>query len=240
MPVSPEEFQEKVKEIVRGHYSRTRTPLLLARLGLEIERLEAWPSSRGQRNLKRLITETCAPDLDIVWDKKSPAYIAVVTPEAKAEVEAKIAERQGDEGSAKIRLKDLAQPLLLAFCVDVQDEEVYIRKTRPFRYEVGAPPAGHSADYILVEREFRRPGLRIDRPHQLPRDERADLEGRIQKWAVAHAVGIDLFSKLDQGEKGAPERGRNALDRLLAAQPAGLAQRLMSPADIAQLLTRAS
>lgn len=238
MPVEPEEFQRKVKEIVREHYAGKRTPLLLAHLGLEIEALQVWPSDRGQRNLKQLITETCGPDLQIVWDRKSPAYIAVVTPDVRADVEAQIAKRFGDKGSVQVRLEDIAWPVLLAFCINVQNEAVYIRRTHPFRYEVGTVAADRAADYILVEPEFRRPGLRIDHPHQLPLSERRNLEGLIQRWAAVHGVEIDQFSKLRQEEKEESESGKTALDRLLAAQPLDLAQRIMIPADIAQILSR--
>lgn len=239
MSVTPEEFQRQVKEVVRAHYASNRTPFLLAHLGLKIEELQVWPSDRGQRSLKQLITETCGPDLQIVWDRKSPAYIAVVTPDVRSDVEAQIAKRLGDQGAVQVRLEDIARPVLLAFCVNVQNEAVYIRRTHPFRYDVGAIPADRAADYILVEPEFRRPGLRIDHPHQLLLSDRRDLEGLIQKWAAVHGVEIDQFSKLDQEEKDATESGgKTALDRLLSAQPSDLAQRMMIPADIAQILSR--
>lgn len=237
MSVSPEEFQYKVKEMVRAHYARDRTPLLLAHLGLEIEKLQSWPSDRGQRNLKQLITETCGPDLQIVRDKKSPAYIAVVTPDVRADVEAQIAERFGDKVVA-VRLEEIVRPVLLAFCVDVQNQPVYIRRIRPFRYEVGSIPVDRATEYILVDPEYRRPGLRVDHPHLLPLSDRRDLEGLIQKWAAVHGLQVEQFSKLDQEEKEGSEGGKTALDRLLAAQPQDVAQRMMIPADIAQILSR--
>jgi hypothetical protein len=238
MSVSPKEFQEKIKEVVRAHYAGNRTPLLLAHLGSQIEKLQIWPSDRGHRNLKQLITETCGPDLQIVWDKRSPAYIAVVTPDVRAEVETQIAERLGDKDSVPVRLEDIARPVLLAFCVNVQNQPVYIRRTRPFRYEVGSLPADRATDYILVEPEYRRPGLRIDHPHLLALSERRDLESLIQKWAAVHGIEVEQFSKLDQDEKEGPESGKTALDRLLAAQPQDVAQRILIPADIAQILSR--
>jgi hypothetical protein len=238
MSVSPEAFQEKIKGIVRAHYAGNRTPLLLAHLGSEIEKLQLWPSDRGQRNLKQLITETCGPDLQIVWDKRSPAYIAVVTPDVRADVEAQIAGRLGDKDSVPVRLEDIAKPVLLAFCVNVQNQPVYVRRTRPFRYEIGSLPADRATDYILVEPEYRRPGLRIDHPHLLALSDRRDLESAIQRWAAVHGVPIEQFSRLDHEEKEGSDGGKTALDRLLAAQPHEVAQRMMIPADIAQILSR--
>ncbi len=239
MSISQEAFQEKIKARVRSHYASTRKPLLLAHLGLEIEKELAWPDNRGQRNLKQLIKEMCEPDLEIVFDKRSPAYIAVVTPDVRTEVEAQIAGRLGDNDSTAVRLEDIVKPVLLAFCVNVQSQPVYIRRIYPFRYEVGNIPTDRATEYILVEHEYRRPGLRIDHPHLLSLTDRKDLENLIQKWAAVHSVPIEQFSRLKQEEtETAPEHGKTALDRLLAAQAQDVAQRMMIPADIAQILSR--
>jgi hypothetical protein len=238
MPIPPEEFQERIKTIVRNHYAANRTPLLLAHLGVEIEREQAWPSDRGRRSLKQLINECASPDLQIVWDKRSPAYIAVVTPDVRGDVETQIAERLGNNRVASVRLEDLARPVLLAFCVDVHNETVYIRRSRPFRYEIGTLSADRASEYIIVEPEYRRAGLRIDHLQLLALSDRRDLEGRIQKWAAVHGLQVEQFSRLNQDEKETPEIGKTALDRLLAAQPQDVAQRLLIPVDIAQILTR--
>ena len=238
MPIPPEQFQQRIKDRVRAHYAANRTPLLLSHLGVEIERNDEWPDDRGQRSLKQLIMETCAPDLDIVRDRRSPAYIAVVTPDVRAAVEAQIAERFAEGAVVPVRLEELAKPVLLAFCVNVQDQPVYIKRTKPFRYEVGIIPPERATDYLLVEPEYRRPGLRIDHPHLLGLNDRKDLESRIQRWAAVHGIQVEQFSRIDQEEKEVAEAGRTALDRLLAAQPPEVAQRLMIPADIAQILSR--
>ena len=238
MAISPEEFQDKVKAMVRAHYAATRTPMLLAHLGSAIEKEHSWPSDRGQRSLKQLITDTCGPDLQVVFDRRSPAYVAVVTSDVRADVEAQIDRRLGEKETVPVRLEDLARPVLLAFCVNVQNQPVYIRRIQPFRYEVGSIPAERATEYVVVEREYRRPGLRIEHPHLLQLNDRRDLEGLIQKWAAVHGLEIEQFSRLEQNEKEVPESGKTALDRLLAAQPSDVAQRLLIPADIAQILSR--
>jgi hypothetical protein len=238
MPIPPDEFQQKIKNRVLTHYAASRTPLLLAHLGTEIEKNDEWPTDRGQRNLKQLITETCAPDLQIVWDRRSPAYIAVVTPDIRADVEAQIADRFADKDAVPVRLEEIVKPVLLAFCINVQNQPVYVKRTRPFRYEVGSIPPDRATDYILVEPEYRRPGLRIDHPHLLPLSDRKNLESLIQKWTAVHGVQVEQFSRIDQDEREPSEAGRTALDRLLASQPPDVAQRMMIPADIAQILSR--
>jgi hypothetical protein len=238
MPIPPDQFQQKIKDRVRAHYAANRTPLLLARLGADIERNDEWPTDRGQRNLKQLITETCSPDLQIVRAPRSPAYIAVVTPDVREDVVAQIADRFADKEGAPVRLEEIVKPVLLAFCVNAQDQPVYIKRTKPFRYEVGSVPPDHATDYILVEPEYRRPGLRIDNPHLLSLSDRKDLESLIQKWAAVHAIQMEQFSRFDQEEVEPLEAGRTALDRLLGAQSPDVAQRMMIPADIAQILSR--
>lgn len=238
MPISTEEFREKTIGRVRDHYETNRTPLLLAHLGLEIEKNDEWPADRGGRTLTKLIVDICSPDLQIVRDLRSPAYVAVVTPGVLSDVEAQIAERSARREFVPLRLEDIAKPVLLAFCVSVQNKPVYVKRTKPFRYEVGDIPCERVSDYILVEPEYRRPGLRIDHPHLLSHSERKDLEGVIQKWAAVHGVQIEQFSKLEPEEEASTVGGRSALDRLLAAQPPDVAQRLMIPTDIAQILSR--
>lgn len=238
MPIPPDQFQQRIKDRVRAHYAANRTPLLLAHLGLEIEKNDEWPTDRGQRKLKQLITETCAPDLQIVRARRSPAYIAVVTPDVREDVEAQITDRFADKDVGPVRLEEIVKPVLLAFCVNVQNQPVYIKRTRPFRYEVGSIPPDRATDYILVEPEFRRPGLRIDNPHLLSLNDRKDLESLIQKWAAVHAIQTEQFSRIGQDEKEPLEAGRTALDRLLGAQSPDVAQRMMIPADIAQILSR--
>jgi hypothetical protein len=238
MPISPEAFRERIMERVRAHYAANRTPLLLAHLGLEIEKNDEWPSDRGGRNLTKLIVDTCDPDLQIVRDRRSPAYIAVVTPDVRTDVEAQIAERFGHNEVVPVRLEDIVKPVLLAFCISAQNERVYVKRTKPFRYEVGSIPPERASDYILVEPEYRRPGLRIDHPHLLSQNDKKDLESLIQKWATVHGVQVEQFSRLEPEEKELTDGGRSALDRLLAAQPPDVAQRMMIPADIAQILSR--
>jgi hypothetical protein len=237
MPTTPEEFKEKVTAMVQAHYAAHRTPLLLAHLGTDIDKADAWPLDRGQRSLKQLIRDYAAPAVDIVWDKRSPAYIAAVTPDVRDAVLTQIEERLGNEATA-VRLEDIARPVLLAFCIDVHDQPVYVRRSRPFRYEIGNISPDQASEFVHVEPEYRRAGLRIDRLQSLSSSDKLDLEGRIQKWALVHGLPMEQFSRLDQDGKEVADSGKTALDRLLAAQPSDIAQRLMIPADIAQILAR--
>jgi hypothetical protein len=238
MSIAPNEFRERIIEMVRTHYASNRAPLLLARLGAELDHADAWPTDRGQRSLKQLIKDCASPELEVLWDKSSPAYIAVVTPDAREEVLNQIGQRSAGMAAGAVRLEDIARPVLLAFCVDTHDQAVYVRRTRPFRYEVGNIQPNQASEFVIVEPEYRRPGLRIERPQSLTPTDRRDLEGRIQRWATIHGLRIDQFSRLTQDDKEGVDTKQTALDRLLAAQPPDVAQRLVIPADIAQILAR--
>jgi hypothetical protein len=65
-----------------------------------------------------------------------------------------------------------------------------------------------------------------------------DLTNRLQKWALAHGLVVQQFCKPDNENKESIDSGTTALDRLLNAQAPDVAQRLMIPADIAQILAR--
>src|SRR5437016_261973 len=161
MPITPEEFKDRIKAMVLAYYAANRTPLLLAHLGIELDKADAWPSDRGQRSLKQLIRDCATPDLDIVWDRRSPAYVAVVTPDVRNTVLAQIEERLGNNKAVPVRLEDIARPVLLAFCIDAHDQPVYVRRSRPFKYEIGNIPTDRASEFIHVEPEYRRAGLRI-------------------------------------------------------------------------------
>ena len=238
MAITIEEFKDKITAMVRTHYAKTHAPLLLAHLGAELDKADSWPSDRGQRSLKQLIKDYAAPDLDIVWDKRSPAYVAVVTQDVREDVLAQIEERSGGNNPVAVRLEDIVRPVLLAFCVDTHDQPVYVRRSRPFRYEVGGISQDQLSEFVHVEPEYRRPGLRVDRPQSLTPSDRRDLQGRIQRWASVHGLQMEQFSRLNQDDKEGVDTGRTALDRLLDAQPRDVAERLMIPADIAQILAR--
>jgi hypothetical protein len=237
MSTTPEEFKEKLMAMVRAHYANNNVPLLLAHVGSELEKADSWPTDRGQRSLKQLISDYVAPAVDLVWDRRSPAYIAVATPDVREAVMAQMEERLGAK-SLTVRLEEIARPVLLAFCIDTHDQPVYVRRSRPFRYEIGNVPADQISEFVHVEPDYRRPGLRVDRLSALSASDKVDLANRIQKWALLHDVSVEQFYKPDQDYKQTSDLGGTALDRLLSAQPPDVAQRLMIPADIAQILAR--
>jgi hypothetical protein len=116
-----------------------------------------------------------------------------------------------------VRLEDIARAVLLAFCIDTHDQPIYVRRSRPFKYEIGNLSPDRASEFVLVEPEYRRAGLRVDGLQSLLLSDKRDLEGRIQRWASVHGLQIEQFSRLDQDEKEVADTEKTALDRLLAA-----------------------
>lgn len=63
--------------------------------------------------------------------------VAVVTQDVRDAVPAQIEDRQGNNKTIAVRLEDIVRPVLPAFCIDTHDQPVYVRRSRPFKYEIG-------------------------------------------------------------------------------------------------------
>ncbi len=223
---------------MRDHYSRSRSPLLLAALGLELNRKDAWPTDRRGRSLKQLIADLISPELQTASDPGSPAYVAVFRPEDREVVDRAISLRRATP-SAGPALGDLARPVLLAFCVHAQaGAPVYLRRRAPFRYWIGTLPPDMQPDYVPVEPEYRRPGLKVGSPGALPPADRMDLVEKIANWATVHGIDLQELASFKPQPSSAYSESGSALERLLAAQPADLGRAIVIPADIALALSR--
>ncbi len=230
-------FKTRIEELVTEHYFQERDrPLLLSHLGALIEKEDAWPMDRNDRNLRQLIEALPNSDLQIVRDPKSPAYIAVAPTSEVLRVNETIA-RRAKRLETPVRLEDIARPVLLAFCANVPaGSAVYVSRSRPFRYTTIPIEADRAFEWIHIEPQYRRPGLRIENLSSLNHEDRHDLATRIQNWCVSHDVRPEQFSRSPQNVFA--ENAPTALERLLAAQKPEILQALMIPADIAQILSR--
>ena len=224
-----QEILKKIQEIVTSHYSQRSDPLLLADLGI---RLETNLKPFG-KTLAQLIVAANNPDLIIVRDENTPAFVVVTTSQSKPLVEAWI-ERRKKITSIVPDLGDLPRSVLIAFCVPKQPhEKVYICNSAPFRYEIKPIDAGHDPEMIEIEERYRRPGLKISTLAALSATDRLDLQTKIVTWSKDKNVSLGRFNEVAQSKKST-----NALERLLAAQRDGIAEKIMVPGDIALLLVR--
>jgi hypothetical protein len=194
MPLDDEKFKEHLSRLIRDHYElNPSTPLLLSHLGARLDQDDAWPENREGRSLKRLLEAFLSSDFDLVSDPHTPAFIAAPR-DLRPAIEAEIEKRQHRADVTGIRPEDISRAVLLAFCVGRENKPVFIRRSRPFKYELDSPPPGAEAEYIPVEPEFRMPGLRIDRLSELDRAQREKLLERVHRWADAHHVELEQFA----------------------------------------------
>lgn len=216
------------------HYQKESSPLLLSDLGSRLRRQALWPAKGDERSLglRELIEAAHDPDLCVVRDRNSPAYVAVTTAAARSIVEQFI-ERRSQATTTVPDLEALPRSVLLAFCIQVQaGEHVFLDKLPPFRYEIGSREKIRP-EQVEVDERYRRPGLKIGGLSELNASDRLDLQTKIATWSRDKNIPIEYFYR-----SAAAKKPLNALERLFASQPPGLAGRIVIPADIALLLSR--
>jgi len=107
-----------LRRIVADHYTKDASPLLLSDFGARLRKIGLWPGGEAGRTLRQVIEAAHDPELCIVRDRNSPAYVAVTTAAAKPIVERWI-ERRGQATAVVPDLEALPRSVLVAFCVRV-------------------------------------------------------------------------------------------------------------------------
>jgi hypothetical protein len=220
-----------IKKIVSAHYQNSSAPLLLSDLGAVLHNGDMWNSTNSDgKKLRQIIEDANDPDLLIVRDPDSPAYIAVSTQASKAVIE-QFVEHRRRASSVIPDLSALPRPILLAFCLRKDEgKNVFVRKSPPFKYEIDVPPESQS-QYFMVDDRYRRPGLNINDVSELNVSDRLDLQTRIASWSKDNGIQLEDFYVRRK-------KLTNALERLLAAQSPGMAQKIVIPGDIALILSQ--
>jgi len=233
MSPNSDTFIANLRKIVTERYEKDMSPLLLSDLGHILRKQNLWPTDEAEgKTLRQVIEGAHDPDLLIVRDKNSPAYIAIATGTTKDIVEQFIEHRSQNRANIP-DLEALPRSVLLAFCVRQENgKTVFLRKSPPFKYETDVP-AGEDRDHFLpIEEKYRRPGLKIVEVGELTASDRLDLQTKIAAWSMDKGIQLEDFYIF----KG--KRRTNALERLLAAQPDGLEEKIVIPGDIALMLSR--
>jgi hypothetical protein len=233
MSSPPESLIPTLRKIVEEHYAKDSSPLLLAALGATLRKRALWHDvAENGKSLRQIIEEANDPDLVIVRDKNSPSYIAVATANTKSVVEQRI-ELRNQSSFVVPKLDALPRAVLFAFCVRQEEgKAVFLRTTPPFRYMVGNLDENDSGQFVKIDERYRRPGLDVQNLENLTATDWLDLQTKIAGWTRDNGVLIESFYK------GAEKKHANALERFLAAQTKGVAEKIMLPADIALLLSQ--
>ncbi|WP_148707845.1 hypothetical protein [Komagataeibacter melaceti] len=230
------ETAEAARQLATTHYAKSDEPLYLAAVGQALRGERLWPIEGESRSLKDWL-KTLEPHLYVLQDEIKPARIAIATPERKEDVQKIFQGLQHAD-----LLNTLARPILIAFCVQGNDNNpVYVTKRPPFRYTLVEPD--DRTNYHVIPSNLRLPGLKFTSIARMNPDEVASLGDRIQQWAEQTGVALDTMTQATaEAATSAPEEvavgTMSALDRLIAAQRQDLRDRLVIPADIAALLSR--
>ena len=230
-PTAENKLIERIREIVSAHYERDSSPMLLADLGLNLRKSDLWKADKANgRTLRQFIEAAHDPDLVILRDPNSPAYVAVATAAHKQGVETWIA-RRSQAASMVPNLEALPRSVLLAFCVkrDV-GKSIFLNRYPPFKYEIGTRDGVNLEQYIEIADRYRRPGLNL--LSELTASDRLDLQTKIAMWSKDTNIPIEAFYVHNS------KRAQTALDRLIAAQSEGIAEKMVIPGDIALMLSR--
>lgn len=231
---------EKIREHVLKHYAGSDVPLLLSDLGKELRQAGLWPIEGETRTLAELV-EAPPVSLELVRDPSAAAHVIVVPPEKKALADAAIQHRRDVHF-----LKSLPRPVLLAFCVEGDEKgPVYVRPQPPFRYTFDSRAT--DATWTPIEEKYRLPRLYLSEIRSLASADARKLANNVREWAERHNIPLERLAVLTQSqgasalatptaEKSA--HSKNALERLYAAQPHGVAEKLTIPIDIALVLSR--
>ena len=218
-----------LKDLVVAHYADSSEPLYLATVG---QKLPAFRKTLVDtyRSLAGAVKHLGTAELDLVTPNGQPGRAMVVTPQVKANIEARFGGgKEGATGAAAV-FNALPTPVQIAFCLKTEPgENVAIRISPPIRYlklsDGEAPPAG----FVLVEPRYRSAGLKLANA-SVTDLERLGLS--FNQWAAAHQVNPERLT-----QAVAPA---NAFDRFVALQDPLVLPSIVMPADIVSILLRHS
>jgi hypothetical protein len=228
-----DEIITAIRQMVIKHYEPSDArPLLLADLGLALRKQNLWlANEQGGKSLRQVIEDAADPDIVIVRDQYAPARIAVTTGAAKPKVEAAIESRRATTSEIP-DLDLLPHSFVLAFCKRSNDgSSVFLRNAPPFKFEVTKPTEETADQFIEVEERYRTLA-KVTSVSDLTAMERLDVQKRIASWCRDKGISIRRFYRATE------KHHTNALTRLIAAQPSGLAGRILIPGDIALILSQ--
>lgn len=213
--------------LVDSHYETSTEPLYLATAGQRLGQHRK-PLVDAFGTLAGAIKHVGPAKLDLVVPEGQPGRALVVTPAARASVEARLHKARAGANGAVSPFRELPFPIQIAFCLRTEEgEQVAVRTSPPIRYTKLPRPEGLPAGYVVVESQYRSPGLKVSGASI------TDLERlwlNYKAWANAHDIDPDRLAQ------AAP--AGSALERFLALQDPEVKARIVLPADIAAILLR--
>jgi hypothetical protein len=236
-------IESKIIERIRTHYENSSEPLLLSQFGKSLRVEGLWPVESETRSLREVI-ESQRPEVDVIRDPTALAFAVVVT-KGKESIAHEIIKARHDNAL----LINLPRSVILAFVARKPDGlNMFLQTKNPFKYLISVSPDGE--DYVLVDEEFRIRTVYFEKLSELPKEQADQLSDNIRKWAARHSISLDTFYSKDVRTERPPSNRfvgqashqpintRSALERLRAAQPPDIRDRIVVPIDIALKLSQ--
>lgn len=232
---------DSLVSLVTAHYARPPlVPLFLSRLGIEARAQGLVDGLPGSGQLTNLIKSVGSDRLVIVWPGEDKARSAVALPSNAEEVKQLLGKVSGHSAEAQ-RFTGLPRALQVAFCVRIEaGEAVSVTTSLPFRYEKFKSNMQPSGGHIVLDEEFRKPGLRLQDASD---EQKAQLWQFFQPWAESKSISTEPFLQVRpvaEVRHGIADSHPTAFSRLLQAQSPEIRSRLVFPADIVEILLRHS
>ncbi|MCV0415726.1 MAG: hypothetical protein K5831_12720 [Brevundimonas sp.] len=223
-----EALLKQLVEAVEAHYAADGAPPLLAsRFGHHNKGLlNDLKGAYG--GLLAAVKAAGEERLRIVDERHGREVIAPANRAADVGVE--VQQQSATAEAAASSFDSLPKSVQIAFCVRTEaGEQVTLRVTPPFDYKRVKAGDLVRPGFRPVQDEFRKPGLALGS---------ATLQDKQTLWQ--NLLAWARQEQLDPATFRPNRRDGNALARFLAVQPSDIIDRIVIPADIAEILLRRS
>jgi len=233
-----ENTKNEILSSVKLHYASSSSPLLLAKLGHEL-------NSKGYKSpefgLLKFIENTLSGELSVVRHPTLTPVIAVSLDAQKTEVLSNLTQlypvHDAENIEVQIGLGSYRRSLIRAFCIEVGDNDiVYYHSKRPFIYRIFEKEMKPEAGYVEIPKELRTSCIDENDITTASLDKRRELESNILLWAKNIGIEPHVLCKRKQADTARAAHRTTALSRLIEAQNSSVLKQLVIPADIAKIL----
>ncbi|MBB3937215.1 hypothetical protein [Aureimonas phyllosphaerae] len=216
--------------IVLQHYADGhQVPLLLSTLGQRNKDLVA-SLRKDFGSLKEAILSLGEDDIRIVGT--TPGSEVVAPAAIASTILLELQQHVASQRESAEKFDGLPKSVQLAFCIRIASgEQVAIDLVPPFRYSKVSSMAELGPNQRLIGEAYRHPGLSL---RTASPQEREQLWRRFLAWSTENDVPSSHFHHREHLR--VPTTHANALGRLIAAQPKEILDRMVIPADVAQVL----
>ncbi len=217
-------------ETVETHYANhPHKPLFLSRFGVNFPELRKKLRSKyGSLSNSILMAKSEGLGIQVKKIKVGGDYI---------DHEKFTSTLSNQEEKNERSFRDLPNSLKIAFCAATEEGQVIIiSKTPPHKYQKIDTGAEIPSGFIVIDDNFRLPGIPVQEAESRNLKE---MNEKLNAWLTDRGLSITDFIR-DEAPSvaGKHYRSQSALDRFLRAQDQRILEKIILPADIADILSR--